>query len=139
MELFDVGLQLCPDAQVSFHPVHLFFISEDTRRAEKEELKAEESGCGRFPCTPNNILREKVNSHILVLLEDPVGVKHGSISHFLHVRTRLWSLEQKEHVGTKEPNREPESPAAQGKPFPAGILTMATQPRAGMLSLTADK
>lgn len=79
--------------------------------------------------------REKVNLHILVLLEDPVGVKHGSISHFLHVRTRLWSLEQKEHIGTEQP-RLPSSPR---KTLPTGVLTMATQPRAGMLSLTADK
>lgn len=45
--LFDVGLQLCPDAQVSFHPVYVLFISEDTWRPKREELKAKESGCGQ--------------------------------------------------------------------------------------------
>lgn len=31
--LFDIGLQLRPDTQVSLYPVHLLFISEDTRRS----------------------------------------------------------------------------------------------------------
>lgn len=33
--LFDVGLQLCPDTQVSFHPVHLLFISR--MQGDREE------------------------------------------------------------------------------------------------------
>lgn len=35
MILFDVGLQLCPDTQVSFHPVHLLFISR--MQGDREE------------------------------------------------------------------------------------------------------
>lgn len=49
-----------------------------------------------------------MNLHILVLLEDPVGIKHGSIGHFLHIRNRLWSLEEKEHIGMEQPTQEPD-------------------------------
>lgn len=49
-----------------------------------------------------------MNLHILVLLEDPVGIKHGSISHFLHIRTRLWSLNKKEHIGMAQLTRDPD-------------------------------
>lgn len=62
MVLFDVGLQLCPDAQISFHPVHLFFISENTRRSQKEELKAEENGCGEMLEQPLHTQLAKFNN-----------------------------------------------------------------------------
>lgn len=81
-----------------------------------------------------------MNLHILVLLKDTVGVKHGSISHFLYIRTRLWRLKKNEHLGMKQLRQLAHQAARLFPPahFPA-FLTMATQPRAGMLSLTADK
>lgn len=88
-------------------------------------------------------VREKENLHILVLLKDPVGVEHGSISHFFYVRTRLRSLKKNEDVGTKQlrglAQQGATLPTRPRRAAPSAALTMATQPSAGMLSLTADK
>lgn len=86
-------------------------------------------------------LKERLDLHIFVLLEDSVCIKHGSIIHFFHIRTRLGSLE-KEKVSVSQSLSSPISLPFSSYPFPpmeVALLTIATQPRAWILSLTADR
>ena len=48
-------------------------------------------------------LEDKLDLHIFVLLEDSICIKHGSIIHFLHIGTRLGSLEKEQAVSDSGP------------------------------------
>jgi hypothetical protein len=88
------------------------------------------------------LLREEsLDLHIFVLLEDSVCIKHGSVIHFFHIGAGFGSLERKKQPVTQHLSNHISFPLSV-HPFPAlkaVLLTMATQPRAWMLSLTADR